>query len=147
MRIFQRAILIAAALALWAPPAALAQSPVLPYVVKSSKSCPVGDGTGSPASCPMTTSNAPFSYTALGCFQITGLSTAKHLPTVPTGATLISLTVETQSVRMRDDGTAPTASIGLLLPSAGPWPYSGSLTNIQFIEVTPSATIDYCAYK
>lgn len=86
-------------------------------------------------------------YTPLGCFQITGLSSAKSLTSLPTDATLISLSVEGQPVRMRDDGTNPTSSVGLYLPVGGPWPYSSGLAAMKFIETAASATIDYCAYK
>lgn len=129
-----------------------AQAPVLPYSVKSSTQKPVGDGSAGSVPLPVTMSGftpggGVYVYTPLGCYQITSMVTAQNLPTVPAGATLISLSVENAAVRLRDDGTAPTASIGLLLPIGGPWPYSGSLTAVQFIQVTGGAIIDYCSYK
>lgn len=86
-------------------------------------------------------------WTPLGCYQITSLGSAAGLPTIPSGTKLVSISVESQAVRMRDDGTAPTSTVGLLLPVGGPWPYSGTLTAIEFIQTAASATIDYCTYR
>lgn len=126
-----------------------AGSPVQPYAIIGGKSVVVGDGSASSAPMPVTvtTPGGSTDYTPLGCFQITSLTTAQSLPTVPTGATLISLSVENQSVRMTDFGSAPTATVGLLFPVGGPWPYSGSLANVKFIQTGSGAVIDYCAYK
>lgn len=125
-----------------------AQQQVLPYTIKSSKTCSAGDGTLQ--SCPLpivgTGGVGPYPFTPLGCQQLTSLGSATGI-TAPAGTTLISLTVESQPVRMRDDGTNPTASVGLLLPVGGPWPYSGSMTAVKFIQTAASATIDLCAYK
>jgi hypothetical protein len=53
----------------------------------------------------------------LGFEQVTGLSSAKGL-TVPDRATRALITCDTQNVRWRDDGTSPTAAIGIrMLPS------------------------------
>ena len=89
---------------------------------------------------------APYVYTAMGCQQLSSMTTATPL-NVPSGAALVSLTVEVQGVRMRDDGTAPTASVGLLLPVGGPWPYSGPLSKMQFIQTASGAVVDACFYK
>jgi hypothetical protein len=89
----------------------------------------------------------PYTYTPLGCQQITNLGSATGFASVPSGATLAVITVEGASVRYRDDGTSPTASVGLLLPIGGPWPYSGSLSAVQFIQTTTSAAIDVAFYK
>ncbi|HTW34171.1 MAG TPA: hypothetical protein VMD53_06110 [Rhizomicrobium sp.] len=87
-------------------------------------------------------------YTPLGCQQITSLSSAVGFSSIPAGATLASISVEGQTVRYRDDGTAPTASVGTPLPAGlTAWPYSGSLSAIQFIQVAPSATLDVCFYQ
>lgn len=85
--------------------------------------------------------------TPLGCQQITSLSSAAGFSSVPAGATLASIAVENEPVRYRDDGTAPTSSVGTLLPPGGPWPYTGSLSAIEFIQTAASATVDVCFYK
>lgn len=100
---------------------------------------------------PLPARAAFYSYQALGCAQLTSLSSATSLSSVPggipTGAGLAALTIEGQTVRMRDDGTAPTASVGLLLPVGGPWPYQGALAKVQFIQSGGPATIDVCFYQ
>lgn len=96
---------------------------------------------------PLVVSGSVYQLTPLGCQQITSLSAAAGFASVPTGATLASLSVEGEPVRYRDDGTNPTASVGLLLPAGGPWPYQGSLSAIKFIQTTASATIDVCFYE
>ena len=89
----------------------------------------------------------------LGYQQITSLSAAGGLtvPTVdssgnkqqPTFALIIA---ETQAVRWRDDGTAPTASVGMPLAVGVPLQYDGDLTKIRFIEQTASAKLNISYY-
>lgn len=86
-------------------------------------------------------------WAPLGCQQLTSLSAATKLTNIPPGATLIAIAVEGQSVRYRDDGVAPTGSVGELLPIGGPWPYSANLSAIQFIQTSASATVDVCFYQ
>lgn len=91
--------------------------------------------------------------TCLGYQQITSLSSAQNL-TVPTNGPLGSkqqptvayIICETQAVRWRDDGTAPTASVGMPLATGVPFPYDGDLTKIQFIEQTASAKLNVAYY-
>lgn len=91
----------------------------------------------------------------LGYGQDTTLSTASNLPSIPTKDPVTGLSVkptiamiiaETQSVRWRDDGTAPTASVGMLLPVNTPFIYDGDLNKIQFIETTASASLSVSYY-
>ncbi len=88
----------------------------------------------------------PYTYTPLGYQQITSLTTAQHL-TPPAGATVAIVTCETAAVRYRDDGTAPTAGIGMPLAVGGQLTYSGSLTAIQFIAQTGNPVLDISYYK
>ena len=85
--------------------------------------------------------------TCLGYQQITSLSASVSL-TVPTGARVALIQAETQNVRWRDDGTDPTATVGMLLAttSDGFW-YNGNLAEIEFIEVTTSAKLNVSYYK
>lgn len=83
---------------------------------------------------------------ALGVFQFT-VATATALPTIPSGASEAFVVCETQPVRWRDDGTNPTASIGVLLPINTAFPYIGSLARIKFIETTASATCSVSYYQ
>ena len=90
----------------------------------------------------------------LGYQQITSLSTAQAL-TVPsvdptTGLnckpTIALITAETQGVRWRDDGTAPTATVGMPLAAGVTLQYDGDLTQIKFIEQVGGAKINISYY-
>ena len=86
-------------------------------------------------------------FVPLGYQQITSLATSTSL-TVPGGATAALITVSVASVRYRDDGTAPTASIGMpISPSGSPLLYQGTLSAIQFIQVTAGAVLDILYYS
>lgn len=80
-----------------------------------------------------------------GYQQITNLSASTSL-TVPSGATTCILMAETQDVRWRDDGTDPTASVGMLLKKETPFYYTGNLAEIEFIQTTASASLSVSYY-
>lgn len=84
-------------------------------------------------------------FTALGYQQITSLSAATAL-TVPSGAIMAIITCETQAVRWRDDGTNPTATVGMPLAAGGYFIYNGALSAIKFIEQTTSAKLNISYY-
>lgn len=89
----------------------------------------------------------------MGYQQITSLSSATGL-TVPTRdpqgnkkqPTFALIIAETQDVRWRDDGTAPTASVGMPLAKGTMLQYDGDLANIKFIEQTGSAKLNVSYY-
>jgi hypothetical protein len=97
-----------------------------------------------------------FSLTDPACAQVAGHSssgptqsitltgTATGL-TVPAGTTLATICVETAAARYRDDGTAPTASVGLPLAAGACMTYSGPFSALQLIAQSgsPVATIAY----
>jgi hypothetical protein len=91
--------------------------------------------------------------TCMGYQQITDLSSAVGL-TVPTQtpngsntkANFALIIAETQNVRWRDDGTNPTASVGMLLVAGTPLQYDGDLSRIKFIETTGSAKLNISYY-
>lgn len=89
---------------------------------------------------------APYGYTPLGYQQITPLASSTSLA-VPTGATVAFITSESQAVRYRDDGVAPTASTGQPLSVGAQLIYSGSLAAIRFIQQSATATLDVTYYK
>jgi len=89
----------------------------------------------------------------LGYQQITSLSSSTGLTvpvTDPSGnkqqPTFALIIAETQAVRWRDDGTAPTASVGMPLAVGVPLQYDGDLTKIRFIEQTASAKLNISYY-
>jgi len=81
----------------------------------------------------------------LGYEQISDLSSEDSL-TVPTGARAALIVAVTQAVRWRDDGTPPTASVGMPLSKDTPFWYTGDLSAIEFIEVTASAELNVSYY-
>jgi hypothetical protein len=90
----------------------------------------------------------------MGYQQITSLSSAQGL-TVPevdpvsglkAMPTIALITPETNTVRWRDDGTAPTASVGMPLAAGVTLQYDGDLKKIKFIEQTASAKINISYY-
>lgn len=84
---------------------------------------------------------------ALGYQQITSLAAAANLPTIPSTADCCVIVAETQAVRFRDDGTNPTAAIGIPLAVGVEFFYIGPLANIKFIEQTASAKLNIAYYK
>jgi hypothetical protein len=90
----------------------------------------------------------------MGYQQITSLSSAQSL-TVPakdpnTGVNqkpaFALITPETQAVRYRDDGTPPTATVGMPVAVGTTLRYDGDLSKIQFIEQTASAKLNIVYY-
>jgi len=89
----------------------------------------------------------------MGYQQLTSLSASSAL-TVPTQdkqgnlkqPTFALITAETQGVRWRDDGVAPTASVGMPLAAGVTLQYDGDLTGIRFIEQTASAKLNVSYY-
>jgi hypothetical protein len=81
----------------------------------------------------------------LGYQQITPLSSATGL-TIPQGTTLALIVPETQNVRWRDDGTNPTASVGMPIFVGASLSYDGDLSRIRFIESTAGATLNISYY-
>lgn len=80
-----------------------------------------------------------------GFEQIT--AAASTALSVPDGAKMAMIQPEAQNVRWRDDGTAPTTAIGMLIVANDTLLYSGKLTAIRFIEVTATAKINVTYYK
>lgn len=86
------------------------------------------------------------SMVPIGYQQITSLSAAATL-TVPDGAILALIQPETQNVRWRDDGTSPTASVGINLFVGDTLSYTGNMLAIKFIEVAASAKLNITYYR
>lgn len=80
-----------------------------------------------------------------GYQQITSLSSATAL-TVPDGTGLVMIQAETQSIRWRDDGTNPTASVGMIIAVGDVLFYTGKSKNIKLIETTASAKANVSYY-
>lgn len=80
-------------------------------------------------------------------------STALTIPTVSnqTGIagtpTLAVIQCETTAVRWRDDGVAPTATVGMRLEPSAILMYDGDLTRIRFIQVGGGSILNVSYYK
>ena len=88
-----------------------------------------------------------------GYQQITALSASTGLTVPSTDVQGLScrpvaayITVEAQGVRWRDDGVAPTATVGMPLAAGTTLFYDGDLTQIRFIQQAASATINVSYY-
>jgi hypothetical protein len=83
---------------------------------------------------------------ALGYQQITSLTASTAL-TVPAGTQMALVQAESQAVRWRDDGTDPTATVGMILGAGETLEYDSSqLSVVEFIEVTVGAKLNINYY-
>lgn len=83
---------------------------------------------------------APLGYSRVGVLSAAiGLSP-------PANASAALLVAEGAPLRMRDDGTDPTPSSGLLLPREVPLLYRGDLSAVRFVEVAPGASLGVLYY-
>ncbi|HZZ79290.1 MAG TPA: hypothetical protein VFE62_12280, partial [Gemmataceae bacterium] len=83
----------------------------------------------------------------LGYQQLTLAGTAQAL-TVPDGTRYVTLRAEGADARWRDDGTDPTASIGMPLKATdtAPYLYIGPAEKLKFIEVAAGAIVNASFY-
>jgi hypothetical protein len=89
----------------------------------------------------------------LGYQQITDVSGSTAL-TVPTRdangslqkPVLAIIIAQTQAVRWRDDGVAPSATVGMPLAVGVSFIYDGDLTKIRFFEQAASAALNVSYY-
>jgi hypothetical protein len=80
-----------------------------------------------------------------GYQQIVGLAASTAL-TVPAGSTYALITTQAQAVRWRDDGVAPTATVGMELLIGQALRYDGNLAAIAFIQEAATATLNVAYY-
>jgi len=79
----------------------------------------------------------------LGYQQITSLAAAATFSSVPAGAEAVFIQPESQNVRMRSDGTDPTASVGIILVANTIYEFSmANIGTMKFIEVAGSAKLN-----
>jgi hypothetical protein len=89
---------------------------------------------------------SPDNLTPMGYQQIALSTTSVSTLTVPAGARIAVIQAEGGTVRWRDDGTAPTASVGMILSQNSELDYDGSLSSIQLIAVVAGALADVSYY-
>lgn len=81
----------------------------------------------------------------LGYQQLTSLAAAAAL-TIPAGAQKAVVIAETQDVRWRDDGTNPTASVGVVLKKDTVYTFDVLSAALRFIETAASAKLNVAYY-
>ncbi len=105
-----------------------------------------GSNQNNPAGAtPVYVANPGSGAASKGYQQITSLSAAVAL-TVPDGATMAVIVPEAQAIRWRDDGTNPTASVGMPVAVGVQFVYSGALSALKLIEQTASAKANITYY-
>ena len=84
-------------------------------------------------------------YTPLGYEAIA--PTSATAMDVPNGAKYALIGIETQAVRMTDDGTTPTLTVGTVLPKdLAPFWYAGELSKVQFFNDTAGGLVKVLYY-
>jgi hypothetical protein len=81
----------------------------------------------------------------LGFQQITPGATSTAL-TVPAGARIAVIDVEVAVMRWRDDGTAPSATVGMRILSGGELRYDGELQKLRIIQEGAGAIANVSYY-
>lgn len=84
-------------------------------------------------------------------FQQLAVDTAKSL-TIPAACggvpTLAVIRAEAQALRYRDDGVAPTTTVGMPIAiTDGPIEYQGTISALQFIAETSGGIVDVLFYR
>jgi len=83
----------------------------------------------------------------LGYVQLSNPTSATGL-SPPPGARTALIVVSSGNIRFRDDGAAPTSSLGLLLVAGGqPFGYAGRLSALQFIAASGTPVVDITFYQ
>ena len=62
--------------------------------------------------------------------------------TVPANTRIAIIQPETYDIRIRDDGTAPTATTGLRIYAGEKYRHLGSMANLQIVAVATAATVN-----
>src|SRR5882724_12627220 len=127
---------------------------VFAFTCQQIKQCPAhvlidsaGNEKGVPGN-PVVTAEAPYQQAPLGFQVLSNLPVSTTLA-VPAGAAFAKICVEGVAVRYRDDGVAPTATVGMplapllsLTSQPGCMQYAGTLSALQFIQQAPGASMD-----
>ena len=90
-------------------------------------------------------------YLPAGFCQLASVGSATQVSTcaggIPQKTVIAQICVEAQAVRYRDDGVAPTASVGIPVAAGACFQYSGTLPTLQFIAQTTGAIVNLSFYK
>jgi lipoprotein signal peptidase len=78
--------------------------------------------------------------------QMTSI-TAATTPTYNSGAAFCLIQAEAGTLRLRDDGTAPTSAVGHIITSGSVLAYTGDLTLLKIIQGGTGAIANVSCYK
>lgn len=108
---------------------------------------------------------APFTLKDLGYFQATVSGTAQTIAQLAAAQTppfslagvvtgdanspsrMVLISVESEAIRWRSDGNAPTATVGNPVAAAAAFDFTGDASAIQFIAQTGSAILNLNFFK
>lgn len=85
-------------------------------------------------------------YKSLGFSQIAVSGSAIGLGVIPENVIMTLVTVDGGDVRFRDDGTNPTASIGMRVERGGALKYDADPSVLKFINTSAAATLNITFY-
>lgn len=83
---------------------------------------------------------------ALGYQQLTIDATTPATLTVPAGTVKALIKCETQAIRVRDDGTAPSATVGYPVATGVEFVYTGPFAALKIIGQVASAVVNVLYY-
>lgn len=87
----------------------------------------------------------------LGYCQLTATGAAAQISTcsggIPVRTVWAVMCVETANIRWRDDGTAPTATVGMPLNAGACFYYSGTMAAFQIIAQSGSPVVNISFYS
>ena len=89
-------------------------------------------------------------YTPLGYCQLTSIDSSTLLSSCtdfPASATRAVIIPEAQAIRYRDDGTAPTTTVGFPVAVGVTVDYTGALSKVRVIGQTSGAKLNVLFYK
>lgn len=82
------------------------------------------------------------SSASAGAYQQMSVTTVVNLTTVPAQATYALISPETNGIRWRDDGTDPTAAIGMPVAAGSTLTYDGDPTKIRIVSQSGTSTVN-----
>ena len=82
----------------------------------------------------------------VGFQQITNLAASTGLTLPPAGARMALIQAIGQAISWRDDGTAPTATVGMQIAVGQTLTYTGPLAALKMIQAAASATANITYY-
>lgn len=87
----------------------------------------------------------------LGYCQLTSIDASTLVSScsggIPVGANFAVVQPEAQAIRYRDDGTAPTSSVGMPLAVGASLYYAGALSSLRVISATSGAKLNVLFYR